>query len=252
MARTPFIAANWKMHKSIAEAIAFVESFKPIVPDLHGVEIVLCPPFTALAPLKTEIAGSQVKLGAQNLFWEEQGAYTGEISPVMLRELCTFVIVGHSERRAHFHETDEIVNRKLAACFEHRLHPILCVGESLEQREAGETEAFVSGQIKAALQGVSADDLSTMVIAYEPIWAIGTGRAATPGDAAAVINDTIRKTLTDEIGEREAEAMRILYGGSVKPDNAASYFNIEGIDGALVGGASLEASSFSEIIRAAL
>jgi triosephosphate isomerase len=170
----------------------------------------------------------------------------------MLQELCEFVIIGHSERRAYFHETDETVNRKLNAAFDHGLRPILCVGESLEQREGGETASFVSGQVQAALEGFSAEQLGVMVIAYEPIWAIGTGKAATPDDAAEVINDTIRMTLEDSFNASVAEQMRILYGGSVKPGNAASFFDLDGIDGALVGGASLDAESFAAIIKAAI
>jgi triosephosphate isomerase len=186
------------------------------------------------------------------MHWELGGAYTGEISALMVKEICDFVIIGHSERRAYFHETDEIVNKKLSRSFTQGLGPILCVGESLEQREAGETQQFVSSQVQAALNGFSADQLNTLVIAYEPIWAIGTGKAATPEDAAEVINDTIRKSLAELYSASVADEMRILYGGSVKPVNAASFFNVDGIDGALVGGASLEPDSFSAIVKAAL
>ncbi len=250
--RTPFVAANWKMHKTIADAVVFIDDFQKRVSDFEGVDIVLCPPYTALHALSDRLGRGHIHLGAQNMYWEPQGAFTGEISPVMLEELCEFVIVGHSERRAYFDETDEIVNKKLAAAFEHGLRPILCVGESLDQREAGDTQKFVSGQVKAALAGFSAGQLETMVIAYEPIWAIGTGKAATPDDAAEVINNTIRQTLAQSYGESIAVAMRILYGGSVKPDNARSFFEIDGIDGALVGGASLEAESFAGIVQAAI
>lgn len=252
MARTPLVAANWKMHKTIAEAVAFVEDFSPLVRDVSGVEIVICPPYIALDAMRAVLDGTEVQLGAQNMYWETAGAFTGEISPTMLQGLCRFVIIGHSERRAYFGETDESVNKKLAVCFEHDLKPILCVGESLQQREAGDTQGFVSGQIEAALQGFDAPQLANLVIAYEPIWAIGTGKAATPQDAAEVINQTIRTTLSDLFGPSVAEMVRVLYGGSVKPDNAASFFSVDGIDGALVGGASLEAGSFSSIVKAAV
>jgi triosephosphate isomerase len=240
------------MHKTVTDAIAFVDDYNPLVRELSGVEIVICPPFLALDAMRVVLDGTEVQLGAQNMYWEVEGAYTGEISPVMLQGLCRFVIIGHSERRAYFGESDETVNKKLAACFMHELEPILCVGESLEQREAGETQSFVSGQIKAALQGFNEGQLRNLVIAYEPIWAIGTGKAATPEDAAEVVNQTIRKTLAALYGPEIAEQVRILYGGSVKPDNAASFFTVDGIDGALVGGASLEAGSFASIAKAAV
>ena len=252
MARTPLVAANWKMHKTITEAIAFTDEFKPLVRAVSEAEVVICPPLMALDALRAALDGTVVQLGAQNMYWETAGAYTGEISPVMLQGLCRFVIIGHSERRAYFGESDETVNRKLAACITHGLAPILCVGESLEQREAGETHSFVSGQIEAALQGFKEDQLTNLVIAYEPIWAIGTGKAATPEDATRVINKTIRKALTALYRPVIAEQVRILYGGSVKPDNAASFFTVDGIDGALVGGASLEAGSFASIVKAAV
>lgn len=250
--RTPFVAANWKMHKTIADAVVFLEDFIPRVQGFDRVDIVLCPPFTSLPALSERLAERAIHLGAQNVYWEPEGAYTGEVSARMLNELCQFVIVGHSERRASFEETDEVVNKKLAAAFDHGLRPILCVGESLEQREAGDTQSFVSGQVKAALAGFGTEQLATMVIAYEPIWAIGTGKAATPEDAAEVINETIRKTLSESYGDGVADAMRILYGGSVKPDNAVAFFDVEGIDGALVGGASLKADSFAAIVEAAI
>jgi triosephosphate isomerase len=240
------------MHKTIAEAIAFVEQLKPLVANMHEVDVVVCPSFTCLSAMQERLHGTSIELGAQNAYWEMQGAYTGEISPLMLKELCSFVIVGHSERRAYFRETDEVVNKKLVALYTQGLRPILCVGESLEQREAGETRSFVSNQVEAALVGLSAEQLESMVIAYEPIWAIGTGKAATPEDAAKVINDTIRKALAGLYGVEAADSMRVLYGGSVKPNNAASFFDVEGIDGALVGGASLEAQSFSAIVEAAV
>lgn len=252
MERTPFIAANWKMHKTIAEAIAFIEQFKPMVKDTNGVDIVICPPYTCINSMHEALHESPIELGAQNVHWEMEGAYTGEISPIMLKGICSFVIVGHSERRAYFKETNEIVNKKLVAAYAQGLRPILCVGESLQQREAGETQDFVSNQVEAALVGLSSDQLQRMVIAYEPIWAIGTGKAATPADAAHVINDTIRKPLAGLFGDETADSMRVLYGGSVKPGNATSFFDVDGIDGALVGGAGLEAGSFAAIVAAAV
>ncbi|MGD8730852.1 MAG: triose-phosphate isomerase [Anaerolineales bacterium] len=252
MARKPFVAANWKMHKTVAEAVLFIDDFVPRVGNIKRVDIILCPPFTSLPVMREKLENSLIQLGAQNMHWEPEGAYTGEISALMLLGLCDYVIIGHSERRAYFDETDEIVNKKLVASFNNGLRPILCVGESLDQREAGETHEFVSGQVKAALNGFSAEELSRMVIAYEPIWAIGTGKAATPDDADEVINQTIRNTLTELFDPSTADAMRILYGGSVKPGNAKTFFDIEGIDGALVGGASLKPDSFSAIVEAAL
>jgi triosephosphate isomerase len=250
--RTPFVAANWKMYKSIAEAVAFTEDFRPLVEGFTGVDIILCPPYVALEAMREKLVGSRVQLGAQNMHWEAEGAYTGEISPRMLQGLCPYVIVGHSERRAYFGETDEIVKKKLAAGFEYALYPILCVGESLEQREAGETQDFVSAQVKAALEGFKADQLDDLVIAYEPIWAIGTGKAATPEDAVEVINGTIREELARLYGTQVTNRMRILYGGSVKPGNAAPFFDVDGIDGGLVGGASLAPTSFSAIVQTAI
>jgi triosephosphate isomerase len=240
------------MYKTVAESVTFIEGFKPKVQEFEGVDIVLCPPFVSLFAMRESVQASAIHLGAQNMHWEAKGAYTGEISPLMLTGLCDYVIVGHSERRAYFHETHEIVNQKLIASFEHGLRPILCVGESLDQREAGETKDFVSGQVQAALKGIGVEKLSNMVIAYEPIWAIGTGKAATPEDAVEVINETIRITLAGLFDDPVAEAMRILYGGSVQSGNASSFFDVDGIDGALVGGASLEPDSFCAIVEAAL
>lgn len=252
MERVPIVAANWKMHKTISEAVAFIEAFQPKVSEVGEVEIVICPPATALSPLRELVEGGRVQLGAQNVHWEAKGAFTGELSPSMLGELCTFVIIGHSERRAMFGETDGTVSKKLSSSLSEGLRPILCVGESLQQREAGETGTFIAGQVNAALDGLSESEINRIVIAYEPIWAIGTGRAATPDDAAAVIDGTIRATLANSFSQSAAGEMRVLYGGSVKPENANSFFKLDGIDGALVGGASLDPDSFLAIVEAAV
>ncbi len=249
--RTPLVAGNWKMHKTVGEALALVREMLPGLRPLSGVERVICPPFTALAPVADLVQGSGVHLGAQNAFWEDQGAYTGEISPLMLKDYCRYVIVGHSERRQYFGETEETVNRRVRAVLRHGMSPILCVGERLEEREAGRTQQVVMEQLLGGLQGLSLDDGRRLVIAYEPVWAIGTGHAASPADATEVVEGTIRPVLAGLFGEGVARSIRVLYGGSVKPENAAAFFAEEGIDGALVGGASLQAESFVAIAAAA-
>lgn len=248
--RVRLIAANWKMHKTVDEALAFWRAVRGRVPA--GVEAVVCAPFTALHPLAVERReGDGLDLGAQNLFWEEAGAYTGEVSPVMLADLgVRYVIVGHSERRQLFGETDEAVNKKVRAALRHNLVPILCVGETLEEREAERTEEVVRRQTAAALDGIAADDAARLVIAYEPVWAIGTGRTATGEDAARVAR-TIRGVLADRYGAGVAEQARVLYGGSVKPANLGQFLAFPEIDGALVGGASLEADSYLQLLDAA-
>ncbi|MGE5508074.1 MAG: triose-phosphate isomerase [Chitinophagales bacterium] len=251
MARRPIIAGNWKMHKTIAEAQALVRSLKGLVAPDEAAEIVLCPPFTALAAVKAELSGTGWGLGAQDLFWEEKGAFTGEVAPSMLVDAgCSHVIIGHSERRQYFGETDETVNRKVKAALAASLVPIVCVGESLEQRERGETETFVRGQVEAGLAGLSPDQVRSLVIAYEPIWAIGTGRNATGPDAGAVCR-VIRQAIQSRSGEETAAEVRIQYGGSVKPDNIAEFMRQPDIDGALVGGASLDAAGFARLIAEA-
>jgi triosephosphate isomerase len=235
------------MYKTTAESRTLVQGLKEKALPA-GVEVVLCPPFTALATVAQLITGTEIGLGAQDLFWAEEGAYTGEISPVMLKELgCTYVIIGHSERRQYFGETDESVNKKAQAALEHGLKPIICVGESLEQREAGETDAFVSGQVKKALAGLAPASIPQVVIAYEPIWAIGTGRSSSSDDANQVIA-LIRQTIADQFTSELANQVRIQYGGSVKPENITEYMAQPEIDGALVGGASLKAESFYGIL----
>jgi len=250
MPRTPLIAGNWKMHKTAAEAVGLVRALlaEPFPP---GVEVAICPPFTALTEVRRVLDGSPVRLGAQDMYWEGQGAFTGEISPVMLRNLgCHYVITGHSERRQLFAETDEAVARKAAAAFAHGLVPIMCVGERLEERDAGQTEAVVMRQTIAGTQGVDERQASTLVIAYEPVWAIGTGRSASGEEANRVVA-LIRATLSERFGANAAAQTRILYGGSVTPDNAAEFSAQPEIDGALVGGASLDAAKFLKIVRAA-
>jgi triosephosphate isomerase len=249
--RTPIIAGNWKMHKTLEEAVAHARQMRPGLIQVQGVEKVLCPPFVALAAVREVIQATDIKLGAQNMHWEEQGAFTGEVSPLMLKGLCQYVILGHSERRAYFGETDEGVNRKVKAALAHGLTPIVCVGENLEQHEAGQTEAWVAGQVRAAFAGLTAEEARKVVLAYEPIWAIGTGHAATPAGANAVIGLTIRGTLADLYDEATAQAVRVQYGGSVNAANIGGFMAQPDIDGALVGGASLKAEEFVAIVRIA-
>ncbi len=249
--RTPIIAGNWKMHKTVAEAKKLAQEVRDAVAGIKGVEVVLCPPFTALSAVKEVLANSNVGLGAQNIYWEEQGAFTGEVSPLMLKELCGYVIIGHSERRQFFGETDEGVNKKIKAALAHGLTPIVCVGENLEQNEAGETASFVGGQVKAAFAGLPAADAANIIVAYEPIWAIGTGKNADPSTANRIIGLSIRGALAEIYSEEVAQQIRVQYGGSVKPDNIAGFMAQPDIDGALVGGASLKLENFLPLIEAA-
>ncbi len=244
--RTPMIAGNWKMNTTLVEGSALVMEMREELERIAGVEKVLCPPFISLSLVGELLQGSSIKLGAQNMHFEEKGAYTGEISPLMLKELCDFVILGHSERREHFKETDQIVNEKVKAALAAGLTPILCVGERLEENEAGRTEEVVTRQVKGALQGVASPQ--GMVIAYEPVWAIGTGRAATGEGANATIG-IIRKTVAQLYSEGIAKGMRILYGGSVTAANIAEFIRQPEVDGALVGGASLKAKEFLSIVE---
>ena len=250
--RKPFIAGNWKMYKTIEEAVALVRDLRTALDGLVGCDVAVCPPFPALAAVRQALAGSAIGLGAQNVHWEEQGAFTGEVSPRMLQGLCDYVIIGHSERRTLFGETDEMVNKKLHAALAHGLEPILCVGENLQQNQAGETEAFVGGQVRAACAGITAEQARHITIAYEPIWAIGTGVPATGEGADAIVGGTVRGTLAGLYGDDVAQAMRIQYGGSVKPDNVAEFMSQPEIDGALVGGASLKAADLVGIVRSGL
>lgn len=250
--RQPFVAGNWKMYKTIAEARHLVSELVPGLQAVKGVEKVLCPPFTALLAVRSLLEGTDIGLGAQNLHWESSGAFTGEISPLMVAELCQYVIIGHSERRAYFGETDASVNRKVQAALLHGLKPIVCVGETLEEYEREQTREVVSRQVRDGLARLDLSDGNLLIIAYEPVWAIGTGRAATPEGANAVIADVIRASLADLFGETIAGEIRVLYGGSVKASNAAEFFVQPEIDGALVGGASLKADEFVPIVQAAL
>jgi triosephosphate isomerase len=249
--RKPLIAGNWKMNLGrVQEARDFVRRIQPGLSQVPDVDVALCPPFTVL-PLLAEILGpSPIALGAQNMHWEEKGAHTGEISPTMLQGLCDYVIIGHSERRATASqlETDEAIKRKVRSALEHGLIPILCVGERLDQRQAGETERFVAGQVAAALAGLEGEEAARCVIAYEPIWAIGTGEAATPAEANRVSGLVIRGQLAQDFGEVTAQQVRVLYGGSVTVQNIAEFMRMPEVDGALVGGASLK-ESFVELVR---
>ncbi len=243
----PFIAGNWKMNKTVPEAVELVKALKERSEHLENAELVVIPPFTALSEIKKVIEGSTIQLGAQNLFWEEKGAFTGEISPLMLQDAgCQFVVIGHSERRQYFGETDESVNKKIKTALAYDLMPIVCIGESLEEREKGETINKVETQITEGLKDLSSEDMVRIIIAYEPIWAIGTGLTATPAQAQEV-HQFIREKLEDRYGNEIASYAIILYGGSVKPANTFSLLREKDINGALVGGASLEADSFIQI-----
>lgn len=248
--RRPFIAGNWKMYKTIAEALSFVQSFKPMVVAATHCEIVLAPPFTAIKAMADRLEGSNVGIAAQNLAADAgPGAFTGEVSAAMLLDAgARYTIIGHSERRQFFGETDESVNRKLAVALAEGLLPIVCVGERLEDRDAGRAETIVAKQLAGGLRNLTVTDASRIIIAYEPVWAIGTGRTATP-ETAQQMHALIRSRIREMFGDQIAERIRILYGGSVKPENAAALMSETDIDGALVGGASLEAESFAQIVN---
>ena len=249
--RRPFVAGNWKMHKTVAEARHFVSELVPALQGIAGVDRVICPPFPSLLPVAALLEGTDVRLGAQNMHWEISGAFTGEVSPVMLAEFCQYVILGHFERRTYFGETDETVNRKMHAALAYNLTPIICVGEALEEYEAGQTREVVFRQMKLGLADLQLQDGNSIVVAYEPVWAIGTGRASTADGANAVISDVIRVAIAELFGDKVAQEVRVLYGGSVKGDNAAEFFAQPDIDGALVGGACLKVGDFTRIVQAA-
>lgn len=249
--RTPFVAGNWKMNKTGEEARLLVSELLPALQPITTVERAVCPPFPYLLPLANMLKGSGIGLGAQNMHWEASGAFTGEVAPAMVAEFCQYVILGHSERRAYFHETDEMVNKKVKAALAIGLTPIMCVGETLSENEAGLTAEVVTRQTRLGLAGISAEEVSRVVIAYEPVWAIGTGKAATAQQAQDVHARIIRPVLREMFGETAAQAMRIQYGGSVNSKNAAELFAMPDIDGALVGGASLKAPEFIAIVQAA-
>ena len=248
--RKPIIAGNWKMNKTITEALELVRNLSIELKDIKDVDILVCPAFTALYSVSQAVEGSNIKLGAQNLFWEEKGAFTGEVSAVMVKDAhCEYVIIGHSERRSIFKETNDYVNKKIKAALKAGLLPIVCVGERLEERKDNKTFDVIADHVHGALQGLSADDLKNIIIAYEPVWAIGTGQVATP-EQAQEVHAFIRKIIADNFGKEIAEGLRIQYGGSVKPDNVKSLIEKPDIDGALVGGASLKAESFIQLVQA--
>ena len=246
------VAGNWKMNKNLYETRDLLREMVPGLKDISDVDIVVCPPFVGLGVAVRETADTPIQLGAQNLHWEASGAYTGETSPAMLVDLCRYVIIGHSERRAMFGETDESVNKKVKAALQAGLLPIMCVGETLEENKAGLTAEVVSRMVCEGLKDLTALQATDVIIAYEPVWAIGTGLAATPDGANAVHRDVIRPILREMFGQLVGNGMRILYGGSVTPANAAELFAQSDIDGGLVGGASLKTESFVAIVKAAL
>jgi triosephosphate isomerase len=248
-ARRPLIAGNWKMHKTSAEAIAFVQQFRPLISKTADRDIMIAPGFTALEATAAALKGSGVELGAQDLFWETEGAFTGQVSPKMLSAAgCRYVIIGHSERRQYFGETDETVNRKIRAAVKAGLVPVMCVGESGKERDAGLTLPVLDKQVKDGLKSMVADELGSLVIAYEPVWAIGTGQTAT-AEQAQEAHRFIRSLVEGLLGTKLAAAVRILYGGSVKPENISELMAMTDIDGALVGGASLKPDSFARIVK---
>lgn len=247
--RKPMMAGNWKMNKTPTEATELAQAIVAAVGTDTTVDCVVCPPFVSLGVVKDALQGSNVALGAQNLYWEASGAYTGEVSAPMLQGLVDYVIIGHSERRQYFGETDETVNKKSHAALASGLTPIVCVGESLEQNQAGETQSFVSGQVKAALVGISAEQTESLIIAYEPIWAIGTGLAATAEQAGSICGGTVRNMVAKLYGQGVADKTRILYGGSTNDKNIGEIMQQDDIDGALIGGASLKPESYSAMIQ---
>ncbi|MHB9033935.1 MAG: triose-phosphate isomerase [Anaerolineae bacterium] len=247
--RIPILAGNWKMNKTAAEAVALVNSMRDELLVIKKVERVVCPPFLAVPDVSRLLAGTDIKTGAQDLYWEKSGAYTGEVAPAMVAEFCQYVIIGHSERREYFGETDASVNKKIKAALASGLVPIVCVGESLALRQAGKTESWIIGQVNADLEGLTGDQVAGLVIAYEPIWAIGTGLAATADEAERVCGQVVRQTVADLYGTAVAQAVRVQYGGSVKASNALELMGKPNIDGALVGGASLNASEFISIVK---
>jgi triosephosphate isomerase len=247
--RRPIMAGNWKMNKTISEAIDFIRQLKALVADVRGIDIVVAPTFTALRAVSREIEGGNIELAAQDVFWESSGAYTGEISPGMLKDVgCRYVIIGHSERRQYFGETNESVHKKITACLAMGLYPIVCVGETLEEREAGKTFDVVKIQVIQCLEGFSREEMERITIAYEPIWAIGTGKTAAPQQAEEV-HAFIREQMGQMTNRQISEGVRIQYGGSVNPDNISDLMLQPNIDGALVGGASLKADAFSRIVK---
>ncbi len=249
--RKPIIAGNWKMYKTLPESVSFVNELAPALAAYNTVERIVCPAFVALPAVAKALKNTGIAVGAQNVHWDDQGAFTSQISPAMLQGIVEYVIIGHSECRAYLGETDEMVNRKTRAALAHNLKPIIAVGESLTQNEAGETEVVVSGQVSAALKDISAGEMEHIVLAYEPIWAIGTGKNASGEIANQIISSAIRNTVAELYGAPVAQMVRIQYGGSVKPENMAEYMSQPDIDGALVGGASLKVADFVKLVEIA-
>lgn len=249
--RTPFVAGNWKMNKNVEEARQLANELRSLLITEKSVEKVLCPPYMALFPVAALLQGTKIGVGAQNLHWEGKGAFTGEVSPGMVAEFCKYVIIGHSERRTYFNEVDETVNKKTLAALAIGLTPIVCVGETLNEYESGKTAEVVTRQVREGLKNITNSQFKQVVIAYEPVWAIGTGRASTGENANQVIRDFIRAQIGVMVGKDPADAVRVLYGGSVTAANADEFFSQLEIDGALVGGASLKADEFSNVVNAA-
>lgn len=247
--RTPIIAGNWKLNKTVSDAVLLTTDLAKLVDNISDVEIVVAPVFTALSNVHDVINGTNIQLAAQDLYWEDSGAFTGEVSAPMLKDVgCDYVIIGHSERRQYFGETNETVNQKVKAALSHELKPIICVGELLEERETGKTETVIEDHVKGGIGDLTESEIESCVIAYEPVWAIGTGKTATP-DQAQEVHSFIRDILKDCYSDKLASKIRIQYGGSVKPENAAELMSQQDVDGALVGGASLDAESFAEIVK---
>ena len=246
--RKPLMAGNWKMNKTVTEAVSVVKALKSSIADVTDVEVLICPTFTALYAVNNEVKGSNINIGAQNLFWESKGAFTGEISPTMVKDIgCSYVLIGHSERRQYFNETDETVNKKTKAALVTGLIPVICIGETLKEREQNITFKVIEKQIKEGLAGLTPQQAATIVIAYEPVWAIGTGKTATP-DQAQEVHAFTRKVYSQMYGDA-SQKVRILYGGSVNPTNVSDLMKQPDIDGGLVGGASLEAESFTKLVK---
>jgi triosephosphate isomerase (TIM) len=250
--RKPIVVGNWKMNKTAEQSTLLIADLLPELKTIQKVDCVVCPVFTSLMVVAQMVNNTGIGVGAQDMNWESAGAYTGEVAPNMVKEFCQYVILGHSERRLYFGETDETVNKKVKAALAIGLTPIMCVGETIKENEAGMTAEVVERQLRKGLEGITTDQMGTVIIAYEPVWAIGTGRAATKEDAQRIIGAIIRKQLTILYGDDSAQRVRILYGGSVNGQNANEYFQMPDIDGALVGGASLKAPDFVSIARAAI
>jgi triosephosphate isomerase len=249
--RIPIIAANWKLNKTIKETEDFFAAFIPAIKTINDLEIIVCPPHTSLSTANPKLANTNVSLGAQNMYWEPKGNFTGEISASMIKELCTHVIIGHSERRNIFSETDEMVNRKVKVAYENNLIPIICVGEKLDEKEAGRASSVISRQVRKSLSGLSSVPADQLIIAYEPVWAIGSGKSASPEETNVLIRNVIRPTVSGLFGSSTAENMRVLYGGSVNEKNIQSFISESEIDGSLIGGASLKHELFAQIIKLA-